>query len=315
MVGASSLKRRSLLVLLLFSTPFSPSSPFLAALTVLSHKMELFAFPIEVRLQIYSDLLVYPESVDPLSADWRCDWLSHGALCPAILRTSKRVYGEAVGVLYSSNHFEFLQGDQPRTAFTASWRLFLERIGTGAGFIRRVTIDFPAPLIEGYGNEEALQKIRFDNLDLLRDGCPGITELKLLLLLRSLTEIPPAGALDLISTRLEALPSLRKVLVRVLRWEPHSYGSDDESGGPGNDQPQRDASEYDSLKTRLRARGWAVQFDDAFNNPYDDDFGKYEFDDQDRHEIGLLAGEDGSFGTYSFWVDSLRQEGPPTDGE
>ena len=65
--------------------------------------MELLAFPLEIRLMIYEEALVHCCAINGLRGDiLERDRL---CLCPAILRTSKWVYSEALPALYSKNRF------------------------------------------------------------------------------------------------------------------------------------------------------------------------------------------------------------------
>lgn len=79
--------------------------------------MDLFALPVELRFKIYSELLVHCAPIDISNAQDFSTRVFGGAppilygegieLWPALLRTSKRVYGEAISLLYSDNFFRF----------------------------------------------------------------------------------------------------------------------------------------------------------------------------------------------------------------
>jgi len=69
--------------------------------------MGLFDLPVEIRLKIYSELLVLPE---PIVADYGPSLpplfrSRRNGLYPAILRANRKVYGEASPLLYSNNRF------------------------------------------------------------------------------------------------------------------------------------------------------------------------------------------------------------------
>jgi hypothetical protein len=67
--------------------------------------------PTEIRLKIYSELLVLPEPIKfvagfgpPSPPLFRPRW---DRLCPAVLRVCRTVYDEAISLLYRSNRFQF----------------------------------------------------------------------------------------------------------------------------------------------------------------------------------------------------------------
>jgi hypothetical protein len=74
--------------------------------------MKFFDFPTEIRLKVYSELLVHQEPIEfvaeygPLDPCLiRCEG---DGLCPAILRVNKKAHSEASPLLYSNNRFEFI---------------------------------------------------------------------------------------------------------------------------------------------------------------------------------------------------------------
>jgi hypothetical protein len=98
--------------------------------------------PVEIRLQIYSELLIQSETI---VVPWTSgDWLTTNTVCvyPEILRVNKKIHSEASPILYSENRFKF-----PGFRF-AAWddniARFLRAIGTYQGkLIRHVAITFP----------------------------------------------------------------------------------------------------------------------------------------------------------------------------
>jgi hypothetical protein len=232
--------------------------------------MDIFAFPPEIRLRIYSELLVHRGPINFLARFWG-DLSSRLCpegidLCPTLLYVNKQVYREAISLLYSDNCFRFSDLDAASTQYYTTIAAFVQQIGVQAGRLRHVCIPFPpTPLEEDYSG---LQKERFADLDLLRDACPGITTLELSLpsdradiVLRDssvFTEL-----LGLIHTRLEAFQSLREVRVdvKLLGWDLDEK-SDDGAEDPENDEqegPRDDPwkTHRDSLE-QLFSRGWAV---------------------------------------------------------
>lgn len=248
--------------------------------------MDLFAFPVEVRLKIYSQLLVHPPLINlekreyPLPARL---WLGESIdLCPALLRTSKQVYDEAVPLLYSDNCFHFPEEDKATTGYATGTTLafFLGQIGLLARLLRHVCITLPdrSSLLDTQLDEDDVK-----DLDLIRDVCVGITTLKLSLPFTSGFPVSTAS-LDLIDIRLKALPLLRNVIVDV-RW----YGresveaSDDEAGDLGGvddwDHPEG------CLAAKLRERRWTVQVTKVppVKEVWTDPDGMVEFDNEDEY--------------------------------
>ncbi|KAH8744600.1 hypothetical protein F5883DRAFT_589182, partial [Diaporthe sp. PMI_573] len=198
-----------------------------------STTMDLFAFPVEVRLKIYSQLLVHSKLIHLKKREYPLParlWLGERIdLCPALLRTSKQVYDEAVSLLYSNNCFHFPEEDKATTGYATGTTLafFLGQIGLLARLLRHVCVTLPnrSTLLGTQLHEDHVK-----DLDLIRDACVGITTLELSLPFTSGFPVSMAS-LDLIDTRLKALRPLQNVIVNV-RW----YGgesveaSDDEAG-------------------------------------------------------------------------------------
>ncbi|KAH8744448.1 hypothetical protein F5883DRAFT_439922 [Diaporthe sp. PMI_573] len=262
--------------------------------------MDLFAFPIEIRLKIYSELLVhcgpiyFPATFGGGLSSWLCP---EGIdLCPALLRASKQVYGEAVSLLYSDNCFRFSL-DAASTQCHTTIAVFVRQIGAQASLLRHVCIGFPtAPLVEDYGHGSELQEVRLNNLDLLRYACPGITTLELSLRADFVLRNSPVftESLDLIDTRLESFQSLREVRVdvKLLDWdsdEESDDGTEDPEGGEQEDpRVDRWKIHRDSVTRQLCNRGWAVNItkvprvkevwvspDDMFEFDNEDDYNDY----------------------------------------
>ena len=217
-----------------------------------STTMDLFALPVEVRLIIYSQLLVHPAPINLNRQGYislRLRLQERMGFCPALLRTCKQIYHEAVSLLYSDNCFHFLGG-------AAGWMgyetlaLFLGQIGLQARLLRYVCVPFSDLSLRLY-------ECHLKDLDRIRDACVGITTLKLS---SHFTPGHPvsAAALDLIDTRLKAIPSLQNVIVD-LRWygKESVNASDDEAGDPGSVDDWNHPG--GRLATMLRERGWTVQ--------------------------------------------------------
>jgi len=238
--------------------------------------MDLFAFPTEIRLKIYSHGLVRSAPIDfwvrrrrrslALLRTFKID------LCPTLLATSKQVYEESIGFLYSDNCFRF--NDMPKyfeelnvPGAKPCIQLFLCQIGARSSLLRHVAVTFPTPL--GYGPRPDQPHPRhLRTLDLLRYVCTNVRTFELVLPLgaaRSVLDVSPgtpAELLDLISTYLKALPSLREVVVdiRVPDEDPEELGPFEDLDGDGWQEISDDEWDAeDRLRQKLLARGWAVR--------------------------------------------------------
>jgi hypothetical protein len=104
--------------------------------------MDFFSLPANVRLQIYSELLVCSKRI-VFVADFgpsspRLFRSSKDGLCPALLCVSKRVQSEARQLLYSHNRFQFPD------VFLKSTHIapFLGQIGSQASLLRHICMSF-----------------------------------------------------------------------------------------------------------------------------------------------------------------------------
>lgn len=242
--------------------------------------MDLLALPVELRFKIYSELLVHCAPIDISNAQDFSTRVFGGAppilygegieLWPALLRTSKRVYGEAISLLYSDNFFRFPDLVVTPGGYSTNVAGFIGQIGAQASLLRNICIRFPPTLpgrshVEDVGRED----IYLEDLDLLHDVCPGIKTLGL--------SLPSARAnsvlgyslrftksLDLIHTRLDALQSLREFRVDLRLFgrhpdeesSPEAEGSDDDDSLDEERESHRE-SWRESLR-QLRSRGWIV---------------------------------------------------------
>ena len=187
---------------------------------------------VEIRLQIYSELLVHSGPIDfvadygpPSPRLFRCQRVG---LCPAVLRVSRMMHREASPLLYSSNCFRFPEVfTRPPSAHISP---FLNQIGSHARLIRHICIPFPTfdyPLPAS----AVLHEVHIKNLELIRDTCTGIQTLEL--------SVPPencdyalsqpeiaAEALNLLDTRFKSIPSLEEIIVN-LQVYPQEDSSDD----------------------------------------------------------------------------------------
>jgi hypothetical protein len=93
------------------SSRFSTFALHILFETLLDQPMNFFNLPAEIRLGIYSELLVRSEPIvfvagyGPSSLPlFRA---KRDGLCPALLRTNRKLHHEASPLLYSNNRFQF----------------------------------------------------------------------------------------------------------------------------------------------------------------------------------------------------------------
>ena len=216
--------------------------------------IRFFDFPLEIRLQIYVELLAVSEPITFIVSRY-----SYGSpfaikkrygLCPALLLTDKRVHRECRQLLYSSNCFNFsnLRSTMSQTE-ALSW--FLSNIGHhNASFVRRICIQVLAfgsgPSLVGNASPQ-LHRGNLKTLEPIRDNCICITTLEILLQDAfhwkrechnlELDRIPvAANALDLLDACVKAISSLKLVIIGTTR----SYN----------------ASPSDDLRKKLIDFGW-----------------------------------------------------------
>ncbi|KAK0639464.1 hypothetical protein B0T16DRAFT_244710 [Cercophora newfieldiana] len=258
--------------------------------------MDLFGLPVEIRLVIYSELLVCPAPLILTTSNYPSPehlWVEGTIdLYPAILRTNKQIYNEAVSLLYSDNCFQFPKEDKETIGFATgtTLTLFLAKIGPRASLLRHVCVS-----ISNYSTSlgsAQLHEGQVKDLDLLRDACIGVTTLKLSLSFTSGFPVSTA-TLDMIDTRLKAIPSLQSVIVNVEWHVGDSVGaSDDEEEDLGG------VDDWDhpggSLAAKLRERGWTVQitkihpgwsdYEDEINDFLDDTWSRRGWDSEQEDD-------------------------------
>ncbi|KAH6684764.1 hypothetical protein B0J14DRAFT_573556 [Halenospora varia] len=236
--------------------------------------MNFFGFPKEIRLQIYSKLLVHPE---PLVFVADCGPPSpplfrskRDGLCPALLQLNKQVHSEASSLLHSNNRFRFPDVFTSILSATDSAHIapFLCQIGSQAGLIRYICITIPAfPTFYDSQNDRAMfHEAHIKNLELIRDTCTSITTLEL--------SVPPDRAnytfdgspiatetLDLLDTRFKAIPSLKEIIVNF-----QIYRDEDLSG---------------DRMMKIRDRGWTVEVTRLPKQTWISENDQFEFDNEE----------------------------------
>lgn len=204
--------------------------------------MKFLDFATEIRLSIYSELLVLDEPIVFVTDDGPSSppffrSIPHG-LCPALLRSCSRVYREASPLLYSNNRFRFPQ------IITNSAHIapFLCQVGPQASLIYYISIAFPTFDYPRSGGIR-LQKEHIKNLELIRDACTSIRTLELFVspdhgnyaLNDSETVAEP---IDLLEARFKTIPSLKEI---IINFEVY---------------PEEDLD--DDLTKKMHDYGWAV---------------------------------------------------------
>jgi hypothetical protein len=185
-------------------------------------------FPTEIRLQIYSELLVQSTSIVIKPPRTRTAHESRTiSVYVQILRASKRVHSEASPLLYSKNRIQCPD-------FLGPWYSiapFLRQIGSQTQLIRHMCIHFPEFRYYGSDRRPTLGRADIFDLELIRSTCTSITTLELSRSGSPLTRDALSNvsfvqeAVDLLDTRLKAIPSLKNIIVTInmLRYEYLDY--------------------------------------------------------------------------------------------
>ncbi|KAI4252464.1 MAG: hypothetical protein LQ352_004275 [Teloschistes flavicans] len=171
--------------------------------------MSFSTIPAEIRLQIYSELLVRSEPI-VFIADYG--------------RVNRMMRREASPLLYSSNCFRFpaIYPDWPEE--TTAHIAFLDQIGSQARLIRRISMALLAlgypPTASNEFDEADIEQLEADvkALELIRDACTGIQTFELLLPGWGIALNCSANAkeaLTILDTRLKSFPSLQEITVNL----------------------------------------------------------------------------------------------------
>jgi hypothetical protein len=214
-------------------TPAAPSAARVRANSFLT-------IPLEVRNEIYKHLFIfshpiyifqdYPSSGEIESFLPNIQFQRSSHHFSALLYMNRRISAEATAILYGGNAFQLMEVavKQPEPQTPSLLRSFLDRIGlVNAGLLSYLCINFPA--IEeriGEGNDSCQSAKRFripedgvQQLQLLRKQCTGLRVLDMVYT-GSGPIVTEAGVLqDIlqeINTHLRAIPSLSKIVFRVI---------------------------------------------------------------------------------------------------
>jgi hypothetical protein len=229
--------------------------------------MGFFDLPKEIRLQIYSELLVHPEPIvlvaaygppsPPLLRSRR------NGLCPALLQLNKQAHSEASPLLYSNNRFRF--PDIWNLTDSAHIAPFLLQIGPQANLVRHIRISFPT--FDDFRHSSAsLHEAHIKNLELIRDTCTSITTLELSLhsddtngAFRNSTFLDQA--LNLLDMRFKAILSLKKVIVNFQIYSEEEFSDD---------------------WVKMRDRGWTVEITKLPKKMWISENDQVEFDNEEE---------------------------------
>ena len=251
--------------------------------------MSLFGLATEIRLKIFSDLLILSEPIVfvPDHGPSLRLFRSGGGerLYPELLRTNKQAYREASPLLYSHNRFVFpdISASTPPAADGALIAPFVRQIGSQASLIRHICLSFPA--FEDYQQKGArLHDAQIKNLELIRDACTGITALELALPVdladyALLGGSPTAAeALDLFNRRFKDISSLQKVIVNL---------------------QVRGGEDLGDLEKKVGDCGWTVEITKLARKVWISNDGRVEFDDE---------GDCDAYNTEQCCLEWQRQE-------
>lgn len=188
-------------------------------------EMGIFDIAPEIRLKIYSELLVLSEPIvfevehghtlQPLLRSNR------DGLCLALLRVNKRIYSEASTLFYSQNRFQFPEVYNSAIDEITHIAPFLHQIGSQASHIRHICIPFPS-LDYPTPHKARICEAHVRNLDLVRDTCTRIRVLELL----TLPACVEAPALDILHTQFKSFPSLKEVVINFELFPDEDQGDD-----------------------------------------------------------------------------------------
>jgi hypothetical protein len=175
--------------------------------------MDFFSFPTEIRLMIYSELLVHSRPIIIRIDDraiYHVEKAEKRSLYLELLRVNKKMHSEASPVLYSKNRFGY--PDSQRVSHHGHNAPSLRQIGSQTSLIRYICITFPRSAV--------LDEFFIKRLELIQDTCKCITTIELILrrsmsFYKDLFEDSPIGAeaLDMLDMRFKTFPSLKKIFV------------------------------------------------------------------------------------------------------
>lgn len=190
--------------------------------------MHFLQLPVEIRLRIYSEILVRDSPIEFGAygpRNLRLNRVGRQGLNPPILRVCKMVNSEAVACLYSDNRFQFPDSYPNWNSYDSSSSAvpymvsFLQSIGANTDLLRHISIDFPATFASETWGDPALTVTYVQLLQLIRKTCTGLRIMEIVC--KQPDNILPLDDIDRAAKMLKALddegfkdmPSLEKVIV------------------------------------------------------------------------------------------------------
>lgn len=181
-----------------------------SSLTNTNMSSNFFSLPRELRDQIYEQVLLYHDPIDP--------WGPPQPLNLGLLHVNKTIYHEASPLFYAQNRFNFHSCTPERVA------LFLEQIGPkNADLIRYIYVRFPEFLRLDPG-EVTLKDDSVRILANIQSGCANWSTLRTSLYKtngighsRDAVDNPKvvAEALKLVNTHFRAISSVQEIIVEA----------------------------------------------------------------------------------------------------
>ena len=185
---------------------------------------KLLDLPIEIRRIIYklvlavnTPLYLFGEStqVRSFALELPRQWL-------ALLHTNQQISNEASAVLYSSNRFTLVDATKQEELLQS----FLDGIGpANASSLSFLTVGFPVvERISEESQKPRLHKESLRSLALLQERCTGLTTLQAMIQSQNSSGLSKENQDDLpfikdafsqIDTQMRAIPSLRRISVRI----------------------------------------------------------------------------------------------------
>jgi hypothetical protein len=141
--------------------------------------MALLSLPKELRLQIFSELLIVPAPIvfgvnwdSPSGRPRPLIRYYQAGLCPAILQLNRQTHSEASPLLYARNRFQFSDCITSYEIDSAEIAPFFAQIGSQASLIRHICIALPGWNYDQSGELSLQYHTR--SLQAIRDTCTGI---------------------------------------------------------------------------------------------------------------------------------------------
>ena len=193
--------------------------------------ISFFSLPREIRNKIYKRVLIVAHPVflfqdagsrvETFAPDRPFRWLS-------LLYTNRQMHNEAISVLYGMNKFSLVDSTPQQVSLLQT---FLDCIGSvNAGLLSHLCINFPvAESIEGQRGKFKLRNDSLQTLKLLQEKSTNLTTLETLLYGKNSMDVTETDQnnsqfiqdeLAQIDAQLKAIPSLNKVIVKILGETP-----------------------------------------------------------------------------------------------